>query len=62
MPQPLDYKETMRVWVEDHMEPILEGSSTFSTVGMEREFILPEETMANYLWAYAMKHSEEVLG
>ncbi len=61
MPHSINYKELMHDWVEDHIEPISEGNKTFTTVGVPREFDGEEEVIRNWLWAYAMNHSDEVL-
>ena len=61
MPHSKDYKEVMHDWVEDHMEPIKEGSQIFTTVGVDRQFDGEEDMIRDWLWAYAMNHSDEVL-
>ena len=62
MPQPMDYKERMNAWVEDHMAPIKEGSPTWETTGVPLLFRATEDVVTNYLWKYAMNHSDEVMG
>ena len=62
MPQPMDYKERMNAWVEDHMAPIKEGSHIWETVGILRSFRATEDVITDYLWSYALSHSDEVMG
>ena len=65
MPHLTNYKETMRLWVEDHMEMTSEGGTQFTTINIgtmfSTKFVGEESVVRDWLWSYAFDHSDEVL-